>query len=284
MEFLTKLYESEYFAIILFGAITVLALLFIVIAIMGRKKGKKEEATAFQDTSAPATPAELPVATEAEAIVPTQEGEIPVTVVPEQTTQENVPTPEATGPAPETLFEPVTNIIDDFKPGEAVNSETPVVPDMTPPEAAIPIAPIDIAPVIEVAPVIPVSEVSPIVSEPTIIPTPEVAPVIDLGPAPEIAPVIENSVAPSNQFSSVHIDNATNIELPKAAQPISEIAPAIDLGPSIPVNEPVITPIENNSSSVESATTISEQPVMPNPEIVLPTLEPQNNLPENNGQ
>ena len=290
MKFITNLYESDYFAVILLSAIAVVSIIFIILAIKGKKKNKESQddapssgETAFAEVSAP------PVAVE--TALP--ESGIPAPVIPpiEQSAPEaapqvelapqpipvNEPTPvesvpQNVGEVPSAnLFEPITNVIDDFKPGEpqegVVSSEPVVVTENVPsviepvpiqetqPEVSapvevaqevsiIPVAPLSVEPTPEVS--IPQSPVEPAPVElnasPVVAPEPVVE--IPIIPEPSVEQTrtpVEVPVAPNNQFSSVYVDNPT-IELPKIAEEAPVIAPSV---PEISIPEVPVETIEN---------------------------------------
>ena len=142
MEFLNKLYESEYFIYIIGGVIAVLLILFLVILLSGKRKNKKEEVaeTPVTNTSAieSATPASVSLTEnldETKEFKPedlTDMSNVVVAVPPEET------------PTEEAVSTPIPEVVEEVP--EATPAFTPEVEEPTPMEV---IEPVETTPVVE---------------------------------------------------------------------------------------------------------------------------------------
>ena len=161
MDFLDKLYSSNYFGIGLFAVISVLVVLFLIVLFFGKKDAKKRKieetqnisTDAFKETSTK-TPVEIPSQLEPVA---------PINL--EQTVEP-------------TVLEPVSPLpihdVEPLKPVEPIKENDDFIDNLTVEE---PIKPIELPKVEPIIPEVPKKEVEPIKVEPVKIEIPEEKPV-----------------------------------------------------------------------------------------------------------
>ena len=217
MEFITNLYESDYFLIGLFSLIAVLAFIFIVLAIVSGKKNKEGTEEVKPEPANTDAFQEVPVAPVEATVTPEPAPEV-VTPPAEPITQS---APLNVEPVAEPIVEPIleNNAFEPIQIGE-ITPEEVVEVEKIPPNLFGPIEVEDFDPEatlaeIKAEPILPKEEIT----------TPEgpFEPVIDI-PTPKVDPSTE-------QFSSVFIEPTIEpeipelpkeIELPKIATPQEE--------------------------------------------------------------
>ena len=288
MDFLNKLYESNYFGIGLFAVISFLVVTFLIVLFFGKRDEKKikleetnklninNDENTFKETTAP-TPIEINP-TPVEPInydVPT-EPIMPVNL--EEESKENLINPiinsENIAPvAPLNYEEPATPIIEEKE--EPIVFETPVdpiinEPVVTPMETIEPVAPINyeepkIEPVV-MEPTkyeIPSEPVTPQVMEPVRIDIPEEStPVVNEAPTVVDEPIIMDTYYKPVETASIPEVKVPNIDFDALAKSISDELDELEK------STPKVTPVEpqNDVSSLESFSSVYvDAPHRPSP-------------------
>lgn len=256
MDFLNKLYDSNYFGIGLFAVISFLVVAFLIVLFFGKKDEKKRKLedlnvkplesnsdNAFKETT-PLTPIEVPAPSTTDFVAPVapinyDTPSEPITTIPIN----NIEQPQNVGltSSIDTQVAPVASLpsVDPVKP---VNIVTPIVEEPTTPIINTPVEPI--RPIIE-------ETVTPIISEPVIKP---VTPTPNESTFSNVAPTI-NPVTVDPTIYSI-----PNNE-PKVMEPIKITIPEEPSRVS-PIIEPVISDIPNLTSTYEEPTPIIEEPVI----------------------
>ncbi len=230
MDFLNKLYESNYFGIGLFAVISFLVVTFLIVLFFGKKDEKKRkleatnkdlvinnETNTFADTSSstkvevpiPVPPIETPIApvmpVEPVVETPTTMAPEPAPVASEPITEPIIPTFTKVDEIPQINEIPSTPINNNpIPPVAPLNYEEPVVTDQAPMYTP-PVPPVVNEPVIST----PVEPVTPTITEPTTfnIPTmnmvePQVTEPVIIEPTPvvpeEVTPIIKEEEQPLN--------------------------------------------------------------------------------------
>lgn len=233
MDFLNKLYESNYFGIGLFAVISFLVVAFLIVLFFGKKDEKKRKMEnlnistpesnsddTFKETT-PLTPIEVPTST--------TDFVAPVAPI-------NYDTPS----------EPTTTI-------SANNIEQPQNIDLAP-TLDTPVAPVNPLPSVNpvVEPIKPIIEepVVPIISEPVIKPV-----------TPTISEPTFNNAAPTINPVTVEPTRYSIPNEPKVMEPIKITIPEEPSRVS-PIIEPVISETSNSIPNYEEPTPIIEEPVI----------------------
>lgn len=224
MDFLNKLYESNYFGIGLFAVIAFLVVTFLIVLFFGKKDEKKRKLEAtqkiasdntFKETTEP-TPVEIPVNPEPVA---------PINLEPEHTVDSPISNPVET-PVYEQVVKPVEPV-------------TPIMP--TPPVNPVPVAPVK-------------EEENHFVDNLSV--EEPIRPIID---TPKVEPII-TPVAPTIPENTVveppKVVEPTKIEIPREEPPkVEEITPIIkEEEPKLQINEePVINTYYKPTEKKEEA-------------------------------
>ncbi|MDE5539284.1 MAG: hypothetical protein K2J20_02215 [Bacilli bacterium] len=240
MDFLNKLYESNYFGIGLFAVISFLVVTFLVVLFFGKRDEHKRNALdnnnymrgnnnddAFKETSV-VTPVEVPVP--------------PVNLQPV---------------APVVPMEPVAPLNFEEKPITPVVPVSPIVQDVP----IVPVVPqVPVAPVSFAEPITPVSPVSPIVQDVPI------APVVPQAPVTPVSPVIQDAKAISEPVIPVINEPVIN---PIPVEPVKFNIPPVTQEPKVmePIRitipkEPVFTTpiIQEEVKTIITPTSVSNEP------------------------
>lgn len=232
MEFLNKLYESNYFGIGLFAVISFLVVTFLVVLFFGKKdeKRRKFESTnidTFKETGEPIK-LETPVA-ETTPVTPVNPVEPIAPVAP---INYDVPEKPVNTEPISPVIEPVNGII---------NEATPITENVAPT-------------VVPITPVVPVEPIVPIINEPA---TPVIAePVAPINYEVPVSPVNVEPISPVN-IEPIKI-NIPVSEEPKVMEPVKITIPNEPVTPT-PVVEPII---EKDVTPI-----ITEPVIMASPEI-----------------
>lgn len=241
MDFLNKLYESNYFGIGLFAVISFLVVAFLIVLFFGKKDEKKRKMEnlnistpesnsddTFKETT-PLTPIEVPTST--------TDFVAPVAPI-------NYDTPS----------EPTTTI-------SANNIEQPQNIDLAP-TLDTPVAPVNplpsVNPVVEPVNIVTPTRVTPIIEEPVvpIISEPVINPV-----TPTISEPTFNNAAPTINPVTVEPTRYSIPNEPKVMEPIKITIPEEPSRVS-PIIEPVISETSNSIPNYEEPTPIIEEPVI----------------------
>ncbi len=289
MEFLNRLYESNYFGIGLFAVISFLVVTFLVVLFFGKKDEQKRRLD--DNTNSYAVPGINDELTFKETSTPT----------PVEVKSNSIPTNDAIQSGPISM-EPINEQINSFEMPTPQFNE-PVKPTVTPVVPTAPVMPTtefepkaDVSPVIEpvispvtpsvmrdinsevVTPVIPTEPVTPVKVEP-VIPTPQfsepVTPVIPKMEEPTFTTPVDVPII--NRERETIQDVTPRVE-PKIVEPVRFDLPTEE--PTIPIiNEPV-TPV---FPKVEEPTIIEEptigstyyQPIKEEPveEVKVPNID-----------
>lgn len=260
MDFLNKLYESNYFGIGLFAVISFLVVAFLIVLFFGKKDEKKRKMEnlnistpesnsddTFKETT-PLTPIEVPTST-TDFVAPVAPINYDTPSEPTTTiSANNIGQPQNIDLAP-TLDAPVAPV----NPLPSVNPVVEPVNIVTPTRVT-PIVEEPITPIInqEVEPIKPIIEepVVPIISEPVINPV-----------TPTISEPTFNNAAPTINPVTVEPTRYSIPNEPKVMEPIKITIPEEPSRVS-PIIEPVISETSNSIPNYEEPTPIIEEPVI----------------------
>jgi hypothetical protein len=266
MEFLNKLYESNYFGIGLFAVISFLVVTFLIVLFFGKKdeKRRKLEATnELKNNTIGNTINSLENNTENafKEVTPVTPLEMPVNSISTGQTLEPTPIAPVTPVAPIDYSVPVApiNMNNDVKPVVNTNhvNEIPVTPVMPINE------PSTVTPIIN-EPVVPMPEpIAPIISNSTIntvpvTPTPVIEPINPIASEPIVTP-IQSVINEPVTVEPVRFDIPPRTETPKVMEPIRITLPEEPtplrqtpvIEPIIKENvTPIVTPIINEPKPI----------------------------------
>ena len=266
MDFLDKLYSSNYFGIGLFAVISVLVVLFLIVLFFGKKDAKKRKieetqnisTDAFKETSTK-TPVEIPSQLEPVA---------PINL--EQTVEP-------------TVLEPVSPLpihdVEPLKPVEPIKENDDFIDNLTVEE---PIKPIELPKVEPIIPEVPKKEVDPIKVEPVKIEIPEEKPVSPIIKEEEPAlqlndePIIDTYYKPVEKEPTEPV-KVPNIDFDALAKSISKELDDLESSSKkydeikvTPINEITKPEVEKKPQTFSSVYVNEPPKVVPKEKIELP--------------